>query len=180
MKSASPKLLGTSRRPTSRLVLGSMAAFAVAIVFSAIPLLAAGPRALSEGEVPKDARLAPPKDLNGYFPFTPSKSTEDWAKRAERVRRQILVSQGLWPMPTKTPLNAVVHGKVDRSDYTVERVYFESFPGFYVTGSLYRPKRKIRQASRCARTAWSLAQWPFLRSGSGCRSQRNRQRCGTL
>jgi len=43
-------------------------------------------------------------------------------------------------MPTKTPLKAVVHGKVERDDYTVEKVYFESFPGFFVTGSLYRPK----------------------------------------
>ena len=45
-------------------------------------------------------------------------------------------------MPTKTPANAVVHGKVDRDDYTVERVYLESYPGHFVTGSLYRPKGK--------------------------------------
>jgi dienelactone hydrolase len=43
-------------------------------------------------------------------------------------------------MPTKTPLNAVVHGKIDREGYTVEKVYFESAPGFFVTGNLYRPK----------------------------------------
>ena len=66
----------------------------------------------------------------------------EWDARAEYVRRQILVSQGLWPMPTKTPANAVVHGKVDRDDYTVERVYLESFPGHFVTGSLYRPAGK--------------------------------------
>ena len=43
-------------------------------------------------------------------------------------------------MPTKTPLNAVIHGKIERPDYTVEKVYFESAPGFFVTGNLYRPK----------------------------------------
>ena len=43
-------------------------------------------------------------------------------------------------MPTKTPANAVVHGRVDRDGYTVEKVYFESFPGHFVTGNLYRPK----------------------------------------
>ena len=44
-------------------------------------------------------------------------------------------------MPTKTPLNAVIHGKIERPDYTVEKVYFESAPGFFVTGNLYRPKK---------------------------------------
>lgn len=87
----------------------------------------------------EDARLAPPKDLNGYFPFDPPASLEAWETRKEKVRRRILVSQGLWPMPTKTPLNAVVHGKIEREGYTIEKVYFESVPGLYVTGNLYRP-----------------------------------------
>jgi dienelactone hydrolase len=82
------------------------------------------------------------KDLDGYFPFQPSGTPEEWAKRAERIRRQMQVTLGLWPMPAKTPLNAVIHGKIDQGDYTVEKVYFESIPGFFVTGNLYRPKGK--------------------------------------
>ncbi len=97
---------------------------------------------LPPGTLPDDARLGPLKDLNGYFPFTVSANPEAWKQRAEYVRRQLLVATGLWPMPTKTPANAVVHGKVDRDGYTVEKVYLESYPGFYVTGSLYRPKGK--------------------------------------
>ena len=97
-------------------------------------------RAVPKGELPHDARLAPLKDLNGYFPFTPPESRSAWDTRAANLRRQILVSQGLWPMPTKTPLNAVIHGKIDMPDYTIEKVYFESAPGFFVTGNLYRPK----------------------------------------
>jgi cephalosporin-C deacetylase-like acetyl esterase len=62
--------------------------------------------------------------------------------RAARVRLQILVSQGLWPMPTRVSLNPVVYGKVERDEYTVENVFFESAPGFFVTGNLYRPKGK--------------------------------------
>ncbi len=85
-------------------------------------------------------RLQPLKDLNGYFPFNPPSSLSDWEARKEYVRRQILVAAGLWPMPTKMPLNPVIHGKIDREEYTVEKVYFESLPGFYVTGNLYRPK----------------------------------------
>jgi dienelactone hydrolase len=109
-------------------------------LLATIGLNAAAPRALPEGKLPDDVRLQSLKDLDGYFPFTPPTSKADWEKRAERVRRQILVSQGLWPLPTKTPLNPVIHGKVDRGEYTVEKVYFESAPGFFVTGNLYRPK----------------------------------------
>lgn len=120
-------------------------AFAAAPFAAALLLIgaapAAGPRVVPQGKQPDDVRLQPPKDLNGYFPFTPPATKEEWQMRAERVRRQMLVSQGLWPEPTRTPLNAVIHGKIDKGDYTVERVYFESMPGFFVTGSLYRPKK---------------------------------------
>ena len=98
------------------------------------------PRILAPRELPKDKRLQSPKDLDGYFPFHLPKTIKDWDKRAEYIRHRMLVALGLWPMPTKTPLNPVIHGKIDREDYTVEKVYFESYPGFYVTGNLYRPK----------------------------------------
>lgn len=117
------------------------------------------PRALPEGQLPDDVRLKPLKDLDGYFPFTPCKSVEEWNGRAERVRRQMQVVLGLWPSPTRTPLNAVVHGSVQREDYTVEKVYFESLPGFFVTGSLYRPKHsndgKRRPGILCPHGHWS-------------------------
>jgi hypothetical protein len=118
-----------------------LAGIAVFIVGLAMELNAAhGPRAFVQGQLPADSRLAPLKDLDGYFPFAPPPTRETWDARSERVRRQLLVSLGLWPMPDKTPLNAVIHGKIDQGGYTVEKVYFESVPGFFVTGSLYRPK----------------------------------------
>jgi len=88
----------------------------------------------------EDVRDQPLKNLKGYFPFHPPKTVKEWESRREQVRQQILVAAGLWPMPTKTPLNAVIHGKVDGDGYTVEKVYFESAPGLFVTGNLYRPK----------------------------------------
>jgi len=118
-------------------ILPALASLSLALL---LPANADSPRVLPAGTLPGDQRLAPPKDLNGYFPFTPPTSKEEWNKRVEYVRRQILVSQGLWPMPTKTPLNAVIHGKIELPEYTVEKVYFESAPGFFVTGNLYRPK----------------------------------------
>src|SRR3990167_1792966 len=93
-------------------------------------------RVLPPGQAPNDRRLGPMKDLNGYFPFSPPATKAAWLERAERVRRQILVATGLWPMPTKTPANAVIHGRVDRDGYTVEKVFLESFPGHFVTGNL--------------------------------------------
>ncbi|MGD9721771.1 MAG: acetylxylan esterase [Pirellulales bacterium] len=120
-------------------LLGTLAALVALVANEAV---AAGPRVLPPGQLPNDARLGPLKDLNGYFPFEPSDSKEAWEKRAELVRRRILVATGLWPMPEATPANTVIHGKVERKGYTVERVYFESYPGHFVTGSLYRPTGK--------------------------------------
>lgn len=88
----------------------------------------------------EDVRTQLLKDLNGYFPFNAPSSLSEWETRREEVLHRIKVAAGLWPMPTKTPLNAVIHGKIDRGDYTIEKVYFESVPGFFVTGNLYRPK----------------------------------------
>src|SRR4051812_21066548 len=109
------------------------------LTFSLVMLLAPL-AALQADSLPDDVRLQALKDLNGYFPFTPPRSKANWAPRADYVRRQILVSQGLWPMPTKAPLNYVIHGPTEFPDYTVERAFFQSAPGFYVTGNLYRPK----------------------------------------
>ena len=43
---------------------------------------AMAPRSLPEGQLPNDSRLQQPKDLNGYFPFTPPDSVEEWNTRA--------------------------------------------------------------------------------------------------
>ncbi|MGE3806390.1 MAG: alpha/beta hydrolase family protein [Gemmataceae bacterium] len=91
---------------------------------------------------PADYRLGKPKTLNDYFPMQVPESKQAWEKRRKELREQVLVANGLWPMPEKTPLNAVVHGKIDRDDYTVEKVFLASLPGHYVCGNLYRPKAK--------------------------------------
>ncbi len=138
---------------------------ALAAFLAAWVALAQAPRALPPGEVPHDVRLQDLKDLDGYFPFTPAPTPEAWGKRAERVRRQLLVTLGLWPMPSKTPLNPVIHGRIDRGDYTVEKVYFESLPGFFVTGNLYRPARATGKAPGvlCPHGHWQDGR--FLDSG---------------
>jgi dienelactone hydrolase len=111
------------------------------IAWFLMPAVALAVAATTPGRVSlaDDARLGPLKDLDGYFPFDPPATREAWQARAADVRRRILVSQGLWPMPTKTPLNPVIHGTIQREGYSVSKVFFESAPGFYVTGNLYRP-----------------------------------------
>jgi dienelactone hydrolase len=96
-----------------------------------------------EGPVPElDRRAIEIRNLDTPYTFQPSKTKEEWLTRAKYLRQQILVSTGLWPLPEKTPLNSQVFGKIERKEYSIEKVYFESYPGFYVTGNLYRPLGK--------------------------------------
>jgi hypothetical protein len=64
---------------------------------------------------------------------------EEWEARAARVRAGILRGMRLTALPTRCGLNAVVHGRRVHDGYSVENVSFESLPGFFVTGNLYRP-----------------------------------------
>src|SRR5438105_9346586 len=113
----------------------------------AAPLRADDPsRVLPEGEKPKDARLGKLKTLNDYFPMTVPKSKQEWDARRVALREQVLVATGLWPLPERGKVKSVIHGKIDRDDYTIEKVFFASYPGHYVTGNLYRPKGKNGRA----------------------------------
>ena len=48
------------------------------------------------------------------------------------------ISKCFGKFPEKTPLNAKVTGKLERDAYTIEKVIFESRPGFLVTHSRRR------------------------------------------
>lgn len=90
--------------------------------------------ALAEEAAPAVKTLNTPRD----FPRINSKG--EWVSRATEIRQQILVNAGLWPMPEKTPLDAhILQPPISREGYSIERVYFQSLPGFYVAGNLYRP-----------------------------------------
>src|SRR5580698_7013494 len=60
----------------------------------------------------------------------------EWQRRKAFLRDQILVSAGLSPMPTKTPLHAQVFGRIEGETYTIEKVLLETLPGFYLGGNL--------------------------------------------
>ncbi len=74
------------------------------------------------------------------FAFPPYKSLAEWEARADWLREHLLVVLGLWPLPERPPLRAHVVNRLEYDDYVIENVYFESWPGFYCTGNLYRPR----------------------------------------
>lgn len=82
------------------------------------------------------------KDLNSPRTFPIIESREAWQARAKDIREQVLVSCGLWPMPEKTPLEPQIWGTINCGSYSVQKVYFQPLPGFYLGGNLYRPLRR--------------------------------------
>lgn len=100
-------------------------------------------RILPDGQKPADHRVGRIRQLNETdFFFQVPATLPEWKARRQALREQVLVANGLWPLPEKTALHAVIHGKIDRDDYTIEKVFFASYPGHYVSGNLYRPKGK--------------------------------------
>ncbi len=105
--------------------------------------LASHPARAQDGTIPRvDRRATEVLTLDTPYTFTPYADKDAWLARARFLREQVLVSAGLWPMPEKGPLDAHVFGRIERRDYSVEKVHFESHPGFFVTGNLYRPLGK--------------------------------------
>src|SRR5262245_13776417 len=100
-----------------------------AIVLTASLVLTASPLARQSAFRTLDDKFTPPR-------FT---DAAEWKRRATYLREHVLASAGLVPMPDRAPLAPEIFGKITKNDYTVEKVYFESLPGFFVTGNLYRP-----------------------------------------
>lgn len=67
-----------------------------------------------------------------------------WEKRADMIREGIL--EGMqWEKMDRfkdAPLKPIIHSSREMDGYIVENIAIESFPGFFVTGNLYRPLQK--------------------------------------
>ncbi len=104
------------------------------------------------------ARQRPVYDVDHPAPFDPHfQSQAEWEIRAQALREQMRVALGLWPEPPRAPLNAIIHGRIERDDYTIEKVFFSSCPGHYVSGNLYRPRNRTGRlpAVLCPHGHWS-------------------------
>jgi len=127
--------------------MGSLVAAGLTPAGAAEKAAEAGAKAGIEGLPASDARDLPSRDsrLEVRTLDTPRRSPSSqsravWEARAAMLREQILVAAGLWPLPEKAPLRAQVFDRIEQEGYTVEKVYFESYPRFYCTGNLYRPR----------------------------------------
>ena len=67
------------------------------------------------------------------------RTKEDWDRRRAAVRGKFLSMMGGLPSG-RSPLRARTTGTLDRGDYRVEKIVFESLPGLPVTANLYIPQ----------------------------------------
>lgn len=105
------------------------------LVATCIVVAAPASAGLRQGDfhTPEAARA----ELAAFVAATPDSTA--WKARAATIRAGILKGAGLDPFPKRTPLNVVAGPERAHDGYIAQNVRFESLPGFYVTGTLYRP-----------------------------------------
>jgi len=75
------------------------------------------------------------------------KTKADWEKRADVIRQGIIKGMKFDQMPkVGDNFKPIIHSTRTMDGYIVENIAIESFPGFYITGNLYRP---IKADKKC-------------------------------
>ena len=70
-------------------------------------------------------------------------SLDSWKLKRLVLREQLAWMLGLRPLPRRGPLKAETHGVIERPNYTIEKLVFQSHPGLYVTANFYLPKNRV-------------------------------------
>ena len=98
--------------------------------------------AVSAAQIPEqDRRNTEIRHIDRHYSMR-TYTRGEWDRRAAFLRKQILFSAGLLPLPEKTPLNPRSGETVVHEDYSVSAVLLETYPGFFLGGNLYRPVGK--------------------------------------
>ncbi len=136
-------------RPTSPLRLGQSLAALAAFVGAVLPTNAASvawnppglpPPPASGPALTPGAFLKPEQGqamLDAALAQFPDRAA--WEAYGAHVRTRMLAALNLTPLPKRTPLNTAIRQRRTYDGYSVENVAFESIPGYWVTGNLYRP-----------------------------------------
>jgi cephalosporin-C deacetylase-like acetyl esterase len=69
---------------------------------------------------------------------------DDWENRKRYIREK--VAEVLGELPEKTPLNSKIVGIIEDESFWIEKLIFESRPGFFVTANVYVPKNLSKPA----------------------------------
>ncbi|MEZ0541075.1 alpha/beta hydrolase family protein [Fibrella arboris] len=99
---------------------------------------------------------------------------EAWEKRATLLRRGLRDGMELPEKPAFAPLKPLRHSLRQLDGYTVENVAFESIPGIFVTGNLYRP------LGMTGKRPAILSQHGHAKTLDGRTPESTQQRCATL
>ena len=97
-----------------------------------------------------------------------------WEARATLIRKGIREGMNLPVTPQFAPLQPIRHSLRTMNGYTVENVAFESVPGFFVTGNLYRP------ANPTGKSAAVLCPHGHDEKQEGRFREQTQQRCATM
>lgn len=109
--------------------------FFVLLLICGFPAFVLGDPLTIYGSAQQEARQISQASL--AVPLSP----QEWKATLEKRREMWREMLGLSPLPPRTDLKATVTGTLDRGDYVVEKLHFQSLPGAYVVGNLYRPAK---------------------------------------
>lgn len=87
-----------------------------------------------------DRRLEAKEGTNYAYSMPRYGSLDEWKARREHLRKQILAAAGLLPMPYHGAVRSQIFDRIDRQGYSIEKVWVETMPGYYLAGNLYKPR----------------------------------------
>lgn len=114
-------------------------AFRALVLVAVLPVVAF---AQKPGDEMIDKYLAGEAERLGKRVLDGATTRAEWEQKLPRLRQEYMDMLGLSPPPERTPLHATITGTVERDKEAVviDKLHFQSKPGLYVTGNLYRPR----------------------------------------
>jgi dienelactone hydrolase len=95
-----------------------------------------------QAQIPnQDARNLDSPNTDTHFKARSFKTLAEWEAHKAHLRGQILSAAGLMPLFPKNDLHPQIFGRIEKADYSIEKVLLETLPGYYLGGNLYRPRR---------------------------------------